>query len=264
MLEDQDSAVKFIRHEMPTFTYEDNYQLSTPAPVTEPDPVALNIYRNIQYAPLINQNNLKNKNTATDMTSITDVPKSHLEPRVPSQLNSEAMKCYSPEQTAEVLTVSRSPGHNAIYRSLSEPVLTNIVRPFAIFHNVEPLTTTLPTFELPSETVAKTFSVKGIANNHYGLNPNNMEVGPGINKIKRQFSPYAKLHRLHLNIARVYSPGQMPPMAPLYPDTYSSKYERSPVHPQGYVPPAYQALPKKTRYIYQEQAKPQDYHFQLP
>ncbi|CAH1644429.1 unnamed protein product [Spodoptera littoralis] len=294
MLDDQDSVVRFNRHDLPTFTYEDSYQISTPSPI------APNIYNNIQYAPLTNQNNQRNKNSADEYTKITpslggastskeplhhskessisSVPKSHLEPRVPSQLNADAMKCYSPGQTVEVLTVSRSPGHNAIYRSFSEPVardnnpfkLNNFVRPFGIFHEVEQeqvpvLTTTLPTFELPSESVARPFNLNAISNPNYGLNPNNIEVGPGINKKKRQYSPYAKLHRLHLNIARVYSPVQVvPPKASPFTDTYSLNYQRLPVNPEGYVPPAYQGLSKKPRYVYPDQEKPKGFRFRLP
>lgn len=147
MLDDQDTVERFNRHDLPSFTYEDGYQVSTPPPIMGPDPIAQNIYNNIQYAPLNTRNNQRTKNIADEYTKITpslggastpkepllytrspgttsisSVPKSHLEPRVPNQMNAEAMKCYSPGQSVEVLTVSRSPGHNAIYRSFPEPV----------------------------------------------------------------------------------------------------------------------------------------------
>ncbi|XP_035429009.1 uncharacterized protein LOC118262017 [Spodoptera frugiperda] len=295
MLDDQDTVERFNRHDLPSFTYEDGYQVSTPPPIMGPDPIAQNIYNNIQYAPLNTRNNQRTKNIADEYTKITpslggastpkepllytrspgttsisSVPKSHLEPRVPNQMNAEAMKCYSPGQSVEVLTVSRSPGHNAIYRSFPEPVprdnklfkLNNFVRSFGVYHDIEPvLTTTLATFELPSENVARPFSM----NQNYGLNPNNMEAGPGIDKKKRQYSPYAKLHRLHLNIARVYSPGQVvPPQAPPFTDTYSMNYQRLPVHPKAYAPSPYQGLSKKPRYVYPDQEKQKGYRFRLP
>lgn len=92
-----------------------------------------------------------------------------------------------------------------------------------------------------------------------------MEAGPGIDKKKRQYSPYAKLHRLHLNIARVYSPGQVvPPQAPPFTDTYSMNYQRLPVHPKAYAPSPYQGLSKKPRYVYPDQEKQKGYRFRLP
>ncbi|XP_063890237.1 uncharacterized protein LOC135116716 [Helicoverpa armigera] len=256
---------RFIRHDIPmNFKRGHNYP-STVSPI-EPAELVASPYQNLQYAPLHGRISHRNKNAAAEYTKVTPtlsaVPlgptepfqsnvrssyaKAHLEPRIVSGQLSDTMKCYNPGYNMDIFSsVSRSPGHNAVYRDLTGIIPSDkfkedylIPKPFG-YPNAYPLTTTMMPFDLP-ETVAKPFS---IPSQHYVLNPNILDTGSEVEKIKRQYSPFAKLHRLHLNIARVYSPGQTPPKSPAFADTYSLNFGRLPVHSQAYIPPVFQALP---------------------
>ncbi|XP_026739699.1 uncharacterized protein LOC113502354 isoform X2 [Trichoplusia ni] len=190
----------------------------------------------------------------------------YLEPRVATEARDPSYKCYNPGHNVEVLSsVSRSPGHNAVYRNFPEvvqrdkPFKINYMRPYGVY-NLDTLTTTMSPFELPHQNPPPfTFT-----NQHYVINPNLVgHEGPAGEKIKRQYSPYAKFHRLHLNIARVYSPGQVPQKPPVFTDTYSVNVPGVPVHPQAYLPPIFQALTDHKTLLYPKDNQ-RKYHFRLP
>ncbi|XP_075970761.1 uncharacterized protein LOC142973088 isoform X4 [Anticarsia gemmatalis] len=88
------------------------------------------------------------------------------------------------------------------------------------------------------------------SNVHQILNPNFLDKNGIIStKPKRQqFSPYSKFHRLHLNIARVYSPGEVQQKPQVLANTYSVNLETegaAHIKAPAYISPLFHALPDR-------------------
>ncbi|CAD0197082.1 unnamed protein product [Chrysodeixis includens] len=250
------SPKRYYRQDAIPFKYGHVHHYSTSNPIIRMGQHLPNLYQGIQYAPLQGRLGTKNKNTAAEYTKVTPTISStalpqgghvehrgqmgqgghnvqgdrngyakYLEPRDATEARDPNYKCYNPGHKVEVLpSVSRSPGHNAVYRSFPDniqrdkPIKINYNMKSYGLYNLDMLSTTMSPFDLSHQNPPPfTFT-----NQHYVVNPNTIAHEGNIGeKIKRQYSPYSKFHRLHLNIARVYSPGQVPQKPPVPTDTYS-------------------------------------------
>ncbi|XP_075970759.1 uncharacterized protein LOC142973088 isoform X2 [Anticarsia gemmatalis] len=255
--------------------------------VNIPYSVKRSMFRGIQYAPL--QGVYKylvgpSKSTSTvdpnSMTTTTSPQKLisdqvHLEPHTQTdqELQGQTGSCFSPGHNVEVLSsVSRSPGHNAVYRSYSSSGLGNklykssglgqvekfhhdsILKSINYLkpHGARQINEIFSTVATPP-SVAKPVQItrpKVDSNVHQILNPNFLDKNGIIStKPKRQqFSPYSKFHRLHLNIARVYSPGEVQQKPQVLANTYSVNLETegaAHIKAPAYISPLFHALPDR-------------------
>lgn len=96
---------------------------------------ATNLFQNLQYAPLHDEVIQESKKADEEHTNLAPTPtsaptkltaKPHLEPRTEATDNA---KCYAPGFHFKT-SVSRSPGHNAVYRII--PELTKLEKPVKV------------------------------------------------------------------------------------------------------------------------------------
>ncbi|KAJ8732875.1 hypothetical protein PYW07_015474 [Mythimna separata] len=84
--------------------------------------------------------------------------------------------------------------------------------------------TQLPVFEFTPDNRRD----RTLAKEHFIINPISLETALPVRDKSKRYSSHPKYHRLHLNIARVYSPGQVPPKPPAYGHAYPEHFGEPP------------------------------------